>query len=358
MHDYLTQRGGAERAVLAMIKALPGVPVYTSLYEPSSTFPEFSSCDVRTGAVDRVGFLRRHHRMAFPLLAPAFSRLHVDAQVLLCSSSGWAHGAGGSGAKVVYCYTPARWLYQPQRYLGTSRRPLTRVALATLAPPLRRWDRASAATAQRYLAISTVVRDRIRACYGIDAEILHPPSLLGAAGPRAPVSGLSGGHLLCVSRLLPYKNVSLLVSAMAALPGNQLVIVGTGPDEPALRASAPSNVRLLGTVDDDSLRWLYASCSAVVAPSYEDFGLVPLEAASFGKPTVALRSGGFLDTVVEGQTGLFFDLAEREAVVAGIRQVAGVEWSETAIRRVSERFGEARFSQRLSEIVAEESRRI
>ena len=102
---------------LSLTRAFPGAPVYTSLYDPDGTFPEFAEVDVRTLPINRLAPLRRYHRLALPLLAPSFSRLKVKADVVICSSSGWAHGARVEGRKIVYCHTPARWLYQSDRYL-------------------------------------------------------------------------------------------------------------------------------------------------------------------------------------------------------------------------------------------------
>src|SRR5436189_353008 len=115
VHDYLTQRGGAERVVLSLTRAFPDAPLYTSLYDPAGTFREFADVDVRPLALNAIATLRQRHRLALPLLAAAFSRLEVPADVVVCSSSGWAHGAQVEGRKVVYCHTPARWLYQPDR---------------------------------------------------------------------------------------------------------------------------------------------------------------------------------------------------------------------------------------------------
>lgn len=355
VHDYLTQRGGAERVVLAMTRAFPGTALYTSLYHPEATYPELSGVNVRPGPLNRVSLLRHHHRLALPLLAPTFSFMRVEADVVLCSSSGWAHGVRVSGSKVVYCYTPARWLYQPERYLADQGRSLARVALGALTPTLRRWDRARAATASRYIAISSVVRARIREIYGIDSEVLHPPPALGPGGPQAAVHGLEPGFVLCVSRLLAYKNVDAVIAAVASLPGQALVVVGAGPMASKLAAGAPSNVRLLGAVPDDQLRWLYERCSAVVAASYEDFGLVPLEAAGFGKPSVVLRWGGYLDTVAEGETGVFFDLPQPAAISRAILEVAGANWSQPVLRARACLFSEERFVARLRQIVSEES---
>lgn len=355
VHDYLTQRGGAERVVVALTRAFPGAPVHTSLYEPSGTFPEFAAADVRPGPLDRVPFLRADHRLALPLLAPAFSRLRVEADVVVCSSSGWAHGARVDGRKVVYCHTPARWLYQGDRYLGERGSGAARSALRVLARPLRAWDRAAARSADRYLANSSVVRDRIRDAYGIEAEVVPPPPALGPDGPRRAVAGLDAGFVLCVSRLLPYKNVGAVVEAFAGLPGERLVIAGRGPDEAALRRSAPANVTVLGSVDDDELRWLYGSCRAVVAASFEDFGLTPLEGAGFGKPAAVLRYGGFLDTVVDGRTGVFFEAPEPAAIRAAVARLASDTAGAAEIHAHAGRFGEARFAARLREIVAEEA---
>ncbi len=351
-HDYLTQRGGAERVVLSLARAFPKAPLFTSLYEPEGTFPEFSSLDVRTLALNRISLLRRHHRAALPLLAPSFSRLRIEADIVICSSSGWAHGAHVDGRKIVYCYTPARWLYQSDRYLR-GRGAAVRATARALQSPLERWDRRAAASADLYLGISTVVVERIRSLYGIEAELVPPPPTLLPDGHVDGIEGLEAGFVLCVSRLLPYKNVDAVVQAFATLPGERLVIVGRGPDEQSLRATAGSNVTLVGQVSDPQLRGLYSGCRALVAASHEDFGLTPLEAAGFGKPTAALRFGGFLDTVKEGETGLFFDEPTPTAVAQGIREILASAWDEQAIRAVAERFSEARFIERLRALAFE-----
>jgi glycosyltransferase involved in cell wall biosynthesis len=354
VHDYLTQRGGAERVVLSMLRAFAGAPLYTALYDPAGTFPAFAEAHVRPLFLDRLAPLRRRHRLALPLLAPAFSRLHVPADVVLCSTSGWAHGTRACGRKVVYCYAPARWLYQADRYLqGASRS--AQVSLALLRPYLLRWDRRAAASGDRYLTSSTWVRDRIRAAYRIDAEVVPPPHTLDANGRQQEVERLEPGFFLCVSRLLRYKNVDAIVRAFSGLRDDRLVIVGTGPDEPRLRASAGENVTFLGSIDDEELRWLYANAASAVSASYEDYGLTPLEAAAFGKPTAALRWGGFVDTVEEGTTGIFFERPDPAAVRDAVRVITRTEWNTDTIRAHAGRYSEPRFIERLREIVAEEA---
>jgi glycosyltransferase involved in cell wall biosynthesis len=354
VHDYLTQKGGAERVVLSMLKAFPEAPLYTSLYDPSGTYPGLQRADVRTLPLNRVAILRRNHRLALPLLAPMFSGLKIAADVVLCSSSGWAHGARTTGRKIVYCYTPARWLYQTDAYLG-GRRTGLRAPLRLVRPFLTRWDRRAALSADRYLTSSTAVRERIRSLYGIDAEVVPPPPALRPGGPVRMVDGLEPGFFLCVSRLLPYKNVRAVIEAFRSVPEQTLVVVGTGPEATRLPREASSNVRFLGSVEDDELRWLYARCRAVVAASFEDYGLTPLEAAAFGKPAAALRWGGFADTVVDGRTGVLFDSPVADDIQRGLRLLLRRDWDPEILTEHAARFSEARFIDKLREIVTAEA---
>jgi glycosyltransferase involved in cell wall biosynthesis len=374
VHDYLTQRGGAERVVLLLAEAFPSASIHTSLYDPDGTFPEFSTLDVQTTPLNRFGVLRHRHRLAFPVLAPSFSALHVDANVLLCSSSGWAHGTRTEGRKVVYCYAPARWLYQSDRYIGKQpqhagpqslgstvlghadalRRNARAAALHLVKPPLRRWDQHAASSADRYLTSSTVMADAIRTTYGLEAEVLPPPPALTSNGPEHEVSGLDPGYFLCIARLLPYKNVQVVAEAAGLVPGARLVIVGDGPARSHIQRIAGPNVRFLGQVDDQTLRWLYRNSLALVSASFEDYGLTPLEAASFGRPSVVLRSGGFLDTVVDGLTGTFFDAPVIDHVARAMKMATKQTWDEDELQAHAEKFSEASFKRRIRQVIAEE----
>jgi len=351
VHDYLTQRGGAERVVLAMAATFADAPLYTSMYEPNDTYPEFGALDIHTTWLSHVGALRRHHRLAFPLLAPVMSRLAVDADVVICSSSGWAHGANVTGRRIVYCHAPARWLYQRDRYVGGDR--ARAAAIALLGPPLRRWDARAAARADRYLVNSSVVAASVREHYGVDAEVLPPPVMVDVAGVMRPVRAVEPGSWLCVSRLLGYKNVDAVVGAFARMPAERLVVVGEGPDAERVRAAAPRNVQFVGTVADDELRWLYANTRGTVAAAYEDFGLTPLEAAAFGRPSAVLAAGGYLDTVIDDETGICNAMPEPAAIAAAVRARMNSMRDADRLREHANRFSLARFGTRLREVVTE-----
>ena len=360
-HDYLTQRGGAERVVLVMAKAFPDATIYTTLYDPDGTYPEFAERQIITSPLNKVGFLRQRHRYALPLLPWAAGTLRIDADVVVVSTSGWAHGFPTSGRRVVYCYSPARWLYLTASYLGGPwwRSP-TGWMLGVLRPFLLRWDRRRALKAHEsgpYLAISRVVEKRIQQAYGFESKVVPAPHSASAAAPQAPVTDLEdwapGGYHLLVSRLLPYKNVTAAVEAFRTLPGQRLVVVGRGPLWDQLNANLPPNVRMLQGLTDAQLAWVYAHCTMLVAPSFEDFGLTPLEAGVYGKPTLALRGGGYLDTIAEGRTGEFFEEPTAAAIATAVTANAGKAWDPDVITAHVETFSERHFIAELQAQVAQ-----
>lgn len=360
-HDYLTQRGGAERVVLSLTRAFPGAPVHTLLYEPANTFPEFEQVDVRTSWLNHISHVRRHHRIGLPLLPFAVSTYRaVECDVLIASTSGWAHGIrNASGPVVAYCYSPARWLYQADKYLGESQSLIRRLGLRSLRKPLTRWDRAAAANVDQYLAISNVVKDRIKSAYGVDAVVVPAPHNLSLGGRETVLTRPEGvpdeGFMLCVSRLLPYKNVDVVVQACESL-GVKLVVVGRGSEASRLRAIARTKTTLLSDLSDAEMRWLYAHCRGVVTASYEDFGLTPLEAAVYGRPSAVLRYGGFLDTVLEDESGVFFDAPRVNLVAEAIERLCWRKWDEGVIRRRAEVFSEDAFINSMRTIVGRLSR--
>jgi glycosyltransferase involved in cell wall biosynthesis len=346
-HDYLTQRGGGERVALAMAAAFPGAPLHTSVYDPAATFAGFRDVPVRTSWLQGVPFVGPDPRRALALLPRAWNAMRVDegTRAVLCSSAGWAHGITTPDGcrKIVYCHNPARWLYQPRDYLRS------RAARAAFAPWRRwltAWDRRMAGTATAYLANSAQVARRVRAAYGIDAEVLHPPVMVDATGERTAVPGLEPGFWLAVARGRGYKNVEVLTAAMELLPGERLVVVGHGPPPGAHRSPA---VRFTGRVDEARLRWLYAHARGLVGVAVEDFGLAPLEANAFGTPVAVIRAGGYLESTQEGVSGVFIDEASPPAVARALRSFPDFDRGRVVAN--ARRFDADRFAERLRAVV-------
>ncbi|MGW0888514.1 glycosyltransferase [Micrococcus luteus] len=357
-HDYLTQKGGAERVVLALHRMWPDAPIYTTFYDPEGTFPEFRDAHIITSPLNRVGVLRKDPRRALPLLPLASSLMHVKESVAVVSTSGWAHGFRYDGATLVYCHTPARWVYLLDDYLGEGGRNSIKGRIArVLRPGLRRWDRAAVRRRSRYVANSTVVKERIEDVYGLEGvDLVFPPHSVSTDGPQEPIPGAErlaeDGFLLSVARLMPYKHVDVAIEA-ATRAGRPLVVIGKGPEEAWLRAMAGEDVVFGQDLTDAQLRWAYAHATALIAASHEDFGITPLEASAWGVPTVALRAGGYLDTIVDGVNGVFVEEPTVDAVAAGVERMLAADWDRDAMRGHADRFSEEAFARQIRALVAE-----
>ena len=350
VHDYLTQRGGAERVALALHRMFPRAPIYTSVYDPDGTFPEFRRARVRTSYLQRLPHRGNLFRAYLLLYADSFRRLRVDDfDLVVSSSSGWAHGvATAADRHVCYCHNPARWLYQTEEYLAGGSvvpawaRPLLAPALARL----RRWDRDAARRPTAYIANSRVVAQRIARCYGRQAPVVHPPvdvQRFERTGTRP-----ARGHYLSVARLLPYKRVDLAVRVCTSTR-RPLVVVGDGPARASLQRLAGPTVKLVGRVDDAALRELYAGARGLIQCGEEDFGIAPLEANASGVPVAALGRGGALETVVDGRTGALFDQQRPESLQLALERLESTVWDAEALRAHARAFSEARFADRFQQ---------
>lgn len=347
-HDYLTQRGGAERVVLALHKAFPEAPIYTTLYDPERTYPEFKNADIHVSLLNKVKFFRQHHRHALPFLAFFSQRMKVPAQRTIVSTAGWAHGFNFSGSSLVYCHTPARWLYLTDQYFGKTRFKVLTALFKKVRPFLVSWDQKSARGAGKYLANSSIIQKRIRAVYGFDVPVLFPPYTIDSTSAQQSLDGLEdfmagNDYFIVVSRLLPYKNVDAVVKAFSLMPNRKLLVVGRGPQKQALEEVAGENVRFASEISDAQMRYAYSHSLGLIAVSYEDFGLTPLEAGAYGKPTLALHAGGFLDTIEEDVNGVFIEHASPVNIVDGVDRILASTWDSELITQHVKKFSEERF---------------
>jgi glycosyltransferase involved in cell wall biosynthesis len=347
VHDYLNQRGGAERVVAELADMWPSAPIYTSLYRPDSTYPGFKKCTIRTSFLDRLpvdaGF-----RNLFPLYVPAFRSLgRLQADVVICSSSGWSHMVSTSpdALRVVYCHTPARWLYRSEYLCGARRLAGSQIVAGSMFTALRWLDRRAAAMADVYVANSETVRKRIKSAYGIDAQVVPPPVDVDRFRPSP-----RGDRLLIVSRLLPYKHVELIVAA-ASKAGIGLDVVGDGPLMAQLRAGAGRTVCFHGSLEDASLTSLVEHARAVCVAAEEDFGIVAVEAQAAGKPVIAYGAGGSLESIVDGVTGVFFRERTVEAVVQAVKECDRLDTAPNVVADHARTFSATAFRARLLAII-------
>lgn len=361
-HDWLTQAGGAEVVLEVLHRLMPTAPIVTTLVDRSQV-PAAAAWDVRASWLNRLPTVRRRPQLLLPLYPLVWSRTTVPAgtRLVVSNKSAFCHGiAAGSAIHLCYCLTPTRFVWQFNDYIAHERTPPGgRWAVRALLPALRRWDYAAAQRVDRFVAISSVVAERIRRTYGRQSTIVHPPVDVAAFG-RAADGAVAGGappaarepYHLIVARLVPYKQIDLAITAFNQL-GRRLVVVGDGRDRARLAALAGPTITFTGRLPDDDVRRLLAGCQALVWPGVEDYGLVPVEAMACGRPVIARRGGGVLDTVVDGVTGVFFDPPSPAALAAAVVAADGIPWQPAAIRAHAARFDDATFEARLAAAVGE-----
>lgn len=347
VHDYLNQRGGAERVVLEMARIWPDATIYTSLYRPQSTFPEFKDLVVRTSPLDYLP-VNKGFRSLFPLYPGAFQSFgKLSQNLVLSSSSGWSHAVRTKPESfhAVYCYTPARWLYGSE-HLGRS---FNKRLLFPFAPTMRRWDQRAARRPDLYIAISGEIQARIQRIYGRNAPVVAPPVDVDRFTPKQ-----RGDRLLVVSRLLPYKRVDLVVDAATRL-GMGLDVVGVGPALSDLKRRAGASVTFHECLQDGDVTQLMEDCWALCLPGHEDFGITAVEANAAGKPVVAFAAGGALETLQDGASATFFHEQKVDAVVDAIRRAENLSTTPKDLARMAARFGNQAFQENL--VLAIESAR-
>jgi glycosyltransferase involved in cell wall biosynthesis len=343
--EDLTQYGGAERVVEVLHAMYPDAPIYTSLFHAPALPAIWSTWDIRTSFLQRIPFGARMHRallLAYPAAYESFDLSGYD--VVLSVSSRFANGVitPPSTLHVNYCLTPMRFAWSYREYVEREALGSTiRAVLPAAMHYLRLWDVAASQRVDRFVAISSVVQERVQKYYRRPADLIFPP-----VDAEAMPCGEGGEDYVVVSRLVPYKRIDLAVDACSQL-GAGLVISGSGRSAPALAARAGPPVRLAGRLSDVEARALMGRARAFLFPGYEDFGITPLEAMAAGTPVIAYRAGGALDTIVEGVTGRLFEPQTVSALADTIRGFRPEDYDRGAIRSHALTFDRRHFEDRM-----------
>ena len=335
IHDWLVNLGGAERVLIELHKIFPDAPIYTLFYDKKFKAEHLLNADIRPSFLQKFPFINNYYKYAAILMPSAVESFDLsDFDIVISSSVFFSKGLvlRPKTRHICYCYSPARQLWD--LHSGYNTTALLRYKL---------WDRQAADRVDEFVAISEAVRSRIQKYYKKDAEVIYPPVTI-EYGIRnmeqnskkilhTPYSILHNYYLI-VSRLFPHKNIDIAVEAFAKL-NLPLVIIGDGPEKKKLlrycatvqgtglypAALRAKNIHFLGFVPDEELPYYYQNCRAFIMPQEEDFGLTPIEAMNFGKPVLALKKGGALETLLEGVTGEFFDDPIPEALADGVRRL-------------------------------------
>ena len=354
VHDYLNQMGGAERVVESFHRLWPEAPIFTTIADRDALPASLRDADIRVSWMQRLPGWKRHYRAFLPLYPLAIEAMDLRGyDVIVSSSSAWAKAVRTpvGAVHVCYCHTPMRWVWDYEHYVAREGfGVLTRLALPPVIGALRAWDVRTAARPTHIVVNSHLVQDRVQRCWGRTSEVLHPPVDTG----RFAVGEGPGRSHLVVARLAHYKRIDLAVAAFTAL-GLPLEIIGDGPARAALEAMAGPTITFRGRVDDAGVARAMRDCRALVFPGEEDFGITPLEANASGRPVIAFGSGGALETVRDGVTGVLFGAQTADALARAVERAESVAWDAPAIRRHADAFSVAHFEARFRGIVEREA---
>jgi glycosyltransferase involved in cell wall biosynthesis len=344
VHDYFIQMGGAEKVAEELQSIFPRASMH-------------STVDRRPGARSETSWLQklpvnernhRHFFLLYPLGVESMDLSEYD--LIISSTSGYAKGVTRKkgAVHVCYCHTPMRWVWHYESYAEREGfGALTRSLLPLALSGLKRWDLRASRQPDYYIANSQTVADRIKKYYGRDSIVIPPPIDV----ERFAIDRQDDDYYLVLSRLAPYKRIDLAIEACRRL-GRPLVVIGDGPDRARLEKLAGPNTRFLGRQPDEVVNRYASRCRALIFPGEEDFGMTPLEINAAGRPVIAFRAGGATETVVENETGVFFDRQTPESVAAAVERFEGQAWDKLALRRHAAGFDRSVFASRITEFVA------
>ena len=361
IRDWLTVYAGADRVMDAMLELLPGAPIYTLIYQPEHfTGTRVARHPIFTSFIDRLPGGRRHHRLFLPLMPLAIEQFDLRGyDVVVSMSHAVAKGVltRADQLHIAYILTPVRYgwdLYHQYLDELNLQRGVRSMAARLTLHYLRLWDRSAASRPDVMVAVSRAVARRVRKTYRRDADVLYPPVDVH----RFTASSERNGFFLTVSRFVPYKRVDLIVEAFSRL-GLPLVVIGDGPDRRRVQKAAGPTVQLLGAQPDEVVRDHMERCRAFVFAAEEDFGVAVVEAQAAGAPVIAYDRGGVAETVLAGETGVFFSEQTPESLMNAVNvfEATAHRFSATRIRAHAERFGRERFQREFAALLQRERAR-
>lgn len=350
VHDYLTQRGGAERVFELLCRYFTDADVYTSIYSPEQTI-NMGNRPVHTTNLQKIPGSTKYFRLLAPFYFSAFRALNLQEYDLIISSStsfSKAVRKRPNAIHICFCHNITRFLWETETYLRYygQYRPFKAV-IEPIFNFMRSADWSYAQEPDIYIANSSIVADRIRKTYGRPAITVNYP----IDSQQFVYSDKKEDYYLASARLLSYKRIDLIIEAFNWLGWN-LLISGTGPEWKRLKDHALPNIKFLGYVSDQERCQLISKARAVVVAAEEDYGLVPVEANVSGTPVVCFGAGGVLDTQIPGKTGVFFNRQTPESLINALFKAETIQWDYAQIRdHALNNFTEAVFFDRVSKII-------
>ncbi|PZV18491.1 MAG: glycosyltransferase family 4 protein [Leptolyngbya sp.] len=350
VHDYLTQRGGAERVFELLCKRFPDADIYTSLYDPERTI-DLGDRIVHTTMLQHIPGAAKNFRLMAPFYYPAFRALDLqDYDLIISSSTSFAKSVRKrpDAKHICFCHNVTRFLWDTQTYLRKfSGYQNLYPFIEKIFQVMRQYDLKYSQEPDLYIANSSTVAKRIREVYGKEAIVVNYPIDVN----QFTFSDNKDNFYLVSARMLSYKRLDVIVEAFNWLGWN-LIIMGHGPEKERLQAQALGNIQFVGQVSDAERTTLMSQAKSVIVAALEDYGLVPVEANASGTPVVAYGAGGVLDTQIPGETGTFFKRQTPEALQSALLEARDISWNYQHIRdHAVSQFSEAAFFGKIDRVL-------
>ena len=353
VHYWLVTDRGGEKVLEALCELFPDADIYTHVLNPSRTSKNILKHSIRTTFIQNLPFSKRLYQKYLPLMPIALEQLDLrNYDLVISSESGPAKGVltSPNTLHLCYCHSPMRYVWDMYHDYLESATGLTRLLMPPLIHYLRMWDYASAARVDQFVANSNHVAARIQKHYRRSAKVIYPPVDVKAFTQ----SNNHEDFYLIVSQLVKYKRIPLAVEAFNR-NGRQLIVIGEGEEFETLRGIAKKNVTLLGRQEFSVIRDHLARCKALIFPGEEDFGIVPVEAMASGRPVIAYRKGGALETVIENVTGIFFNEQTPNALIDAVSRFELIQnqFSQEKIVNHALAFSREEFKSRMKQLIEE-----
>lgn len=346
--DALPAIGGGEKTLFTALEVFPQADIFTLIYnKPAFVSSPIAGRKIITSALDQLPGAQSHHRLLLPLMPSAIERFDLcNYEVVVAFSYAVAHGVQVKDRTrhLCYMYTPMRYAWNDLNLDGTHSRKNRIMDL--LMEQFRRWDTSAASRVHEFAAISHGIAGRIQSAYQRESRVIYPPVEVD----RFSANGQRGDYFVTLSRLVPHKRIDLVIEAFSHLK-LPLKIIGDGPQRKSLQRQAASNIEFLGYQSEEAVAHLLGSARGFVCAAEEDFGIAIVEAQAAGCPVIAYRGGGALETVIEGETGLFFSEQSAESLHEAIQRFQ----DSTQCFRIdsmldnAQRFSKARFQRSFEE---------
>lgn len=330
----------------ALCELFPRAHIFTLIYDEALTGRAFADRTIHTSFIQKIPLAGKYHRV-LPMLMPlAVEQFDLSGYDLVISNS--ASFAKGVITKthtkhISYCMTPTRFLWDDShKYVEEFQQPwLVRKLTPLLLSYLRVWDLEASRRPDQFIAISNFISQRIKKYYQRESAVIYPP----VNTSKFQISKKIDDYFLMVGRLVPYKRFDLAVRVFNEL-GWPLKIIGDGPQRKFLQKIAQKNIEFLGLISDYRLPEYYSRTKALIFPQEEDFGMVVVEAMASGRPVVAFRGGGSLETVREGENGIFFDEPTEKSLFEALERFNPFDFDPQKIKARATLFDKAIFKEK------------